>query len=62
MTRVGLLILVLMFAAAASAIAMKPQRVSISPDQRVDYENLIPKDFSTWSVCDHEYPNNEDDQ
>jgi len=50
MTRVGLLILVLMFAAAASAIAMKPQRVSISPDQRVDYENLIPKDFSTWSM------------
>src|SRR5688500_196821 len=50
MTRGGLLTLVLMFAAAASAIAMTPQRVSISPDQRVDYENLIPKDFSTWSM------------
>lgn len=50
MMRVGLLILALMFAAAASAIAMKPERMAPDPADRVDYENLIPRTFGTWSM------------
>lgn len=50
MMRVGLLILALMFTAAASAIAMKPERIALDPADRVDYEELIPRSFGTWSM------------
>ncbi len=50
MTRVSLLILILMFAAAASAIAMKPERIMRDSADRIDYENLIPGNFGTWSM------------
>lgn len=50
MMRTGLLILVLMFAAAASAIAMKPVRVALDSADRVDYESIIPRSFGTWSM------------
>lgn len=50
MTRVGLLILALMFAAAASAIVMKPEHVIPDPGNRVDYEHVIPKSFGSWSM------------
>ena len=50
MTRVGLLILALMFAAAASAIVMKPRPVGHDPVDRIDYEHFIPKNFGTWSM------------
>ena len=50
MMRTGLFILVLMFAAAASAIAMKPVRIAPDAADRVDYESLIPRGFGTWSM------------
>ena len=50
MMRTGLLILVLMFAAAASAIAMKPVRIVSDSANRVDYESIIPRSFGTWSM------------
>lgn len=50
MARRGILILMLMFMASASSIAMKPVRVPLDPADRVDYEELIPRDFGTWSM------------
>lgn len=48
--RVGLIILLMMFATAASTIAMKPERIALDQADRVDYELLIPQSFGTWSM------------